>query len=96
MGRGSFFRGFGGNASGSLRSDSATRSFTVYNPPTVNAGKSVDTICLNNGNLTLSGYSPSGGTWSGTAVTSGGVFNPSTSGVGLFTLKYIYTDNTSI
>ena len=74
--------------------DSATRSFTVYNPPTVNAGKSVDTICLNNGNLTLSGYSPSGGTWSGTAVTSGGVFNPSTSGVGLFTLKYIYTDTT--
>jgi len=72
--------------------DSATRSFTVFNPPTVNAGKSIDSICLNNGNFTLSGYSPTGGTWSGTAVSSGGVFNPSTSGVGLFTLKYTYTD----
>ena len=72
--------------------DSAQRSFTVFNLPTVNAGKSVDTLCLNQGNFTLTGYSPSGGTWTGTGVSSGGVFNTITSGVGTFTLKYFFTD----
>lgn len=47
-------------------------------------------VCVTDGNYTLNG-SPAGGTWSGTAVTSG-MFSPSTAGNGTFALTYSYTD----
>ncbi len=50
-----------------------------------------DTVCVNDGAFALTGGSPAGGTYSGPGVT-GGMFNPSTAGVGLQTLTYSYTD----
>ncbi len=60
---------------------------TVTNPTIAVAGIN-DTVCLNAASFNLSGYSPAGGTWSGTAVTAAGNFNPTTAGVGTHTLTY--------
>jgi PKD repeat protein len=60
----------------------------VQNPSTANAGNN-DTICLNNGVLNLVGFSPAGGTWSGTGI-SGNTFDPSVAGVGTVTLTYTF------
>ncbi|MFZ4784111.1 MAG: PKD domain-containing protein [Flavobacteriales bacterium] len=57
--------------------------------PTVEAGPDM-TLCNNPVSTTLTGFSPAGGTWSGSGVTSSGVFTPS--GVGTFTLTYTYTN----
>ena len=48
-------------------------------------------VCLNTAAFALSGGSPSGGTYSGTGVSSGS-FNPATAGVGNHTITYSYTD----
>ncbi|MFL5764782.1 MAG: gliding motility-associated C-terminal domain-containing protein [Bacteroidia bacterium] len=45
------------------------------------------TICASASPVTLQAATP-GGTWSGTGVTAGGVFNPAVSGVGTFTITY--------
>jgi hypothetical protein len=58
--------------------------------PTVNAGPDAN-VCNTPNPYTLTGFSPTGGTWSGTGVTSGGVFTPS--GVGTVTLTYTVTQN---
>ncbi|MES2619822.1 MAG: T9SS type A sorting domain-containing protein [Bacteroidota bacterium] len=63
---------------------------------TINALPSVtfsvaDTICSNQTPITLAG-SPTGGTFSGSGVT-GNTFNPATSGTGIKTITYSYTDN---
>jgi hypothetical protein len=58
--------------------------------PTVNAGSDIS-ICNGSGGYTLIGNSPSGGTWSGTGVTSAGVFTPGA--VGNVTLTYSVTQN---
>lgn len=47
--------------------------------------------CVNNSPITLSGASPSGGSYSGPGV-SAGVFNPATAGVGTHTITYTYDD----
>ena len=47
--------------------------------------------CINNTPITLSGASPSGGSYSGPGV-SAGVFNPATAGVGTHTITYTYDD----
>ena len=62
----------------------------VISKPVVNAGR--DTIaCTNAPNVVLTG-SPSGGVWNGHPnVTSAGVFNPRTSGMGNFKLYYSFT-----
>jgi len=57
--------------------------------PLVNAGLDFE-ACLNSSAVTLSG-SPSGGTFTGTGVTTNS-FNPSVSGSGSFTITYSYTD----
>ncbi len=44
-------------------------------------------VCLDDPPVTFMA-SPSGGTWSGNGVTSGGVFDPAALGVGVFTLYY--------
>ena len=68
----------------------AQASVTVTgNPlPTVDCGGPYGPYCVNDADVTLSG-SPVGGTWSGTGVTAGGVFDPS---AGTQTLTYSYTD----
>ncbi|HEU4716560.1 MAG TPA: T9SS type A sorting domain-containing protein, partial [Bacteroidia bacterium] len=51
----------------------------------------MDTVCQVDGPVTLSGGSPAGGTYSGTGV-SNGVFDPTVSGTGTFTITYTYND----
>ena len=48
-------------------------------------------VCLHDPALTLTQGSPIGGTYTGTGV-SGGVFNPMTAGLGVFTITYSYTN----
>ncbi|HRZ42786.1 MAG TPA: T9SS type A sorting domain-containing protein [Bacteroidales bacterium] len=48
-------------------------------------------ICVNASQISLSGGSPLGGTYSGPGVTAG-TFNPNAAGAGLKTLTYTYTD----
>lgn len=67
---------------------SQTVTLTVNPAPIVNAGLDF-AICRNAPATTLIG-TPAGGTWSGTGITSAGVFNPTT--VGTFTLTYTYTN----
>jgi len=70
--------------------DSATQNQVVDPLPTVSFS-TISDLCANSSPITLSQGSPAGGTYSGTGV-SGGQFNPSTSGVGTFTLTYSFTD----
>ncbi len=51
-----------------------------------------DTVCNSSGTYTLTGGSPSGGTYIGSGVT-GNIFNSSTAGIGTHLIGYIYTDN---
>lgn len=58
--------------------------------PVVNAGPDV-TLCDQPIGVQLAGFSPVGGTWTGSPnVTSGGLFTPN--GAGAFNLTYTYTD----
>jgi PKD repeat protein len=63
-------------------SNSDTRIVTVVNPVPSNAGTD-QAACIDAPNVVLNG-TPASGTWSGTDVTSGGIFNPTTAGT--FTL----------
>lgn len=56
--------------------------------PVVNAGNEI-TVCTNSAPVSLTGQTPAGGTWSGTGVTSSGVFTPGVAGD--VTLTYTYT-----
>ncbi len=70
-------------------SDSDQVNVNVNAYPTVDAGSSIN-ACLNGGPVALSGFSPAGGTWSGTGVTTAGTFTPSA--LGNVTLTYTYTN----
>jgi gliding motility-associated-like protein len=74
---------------------SSTQNVTVtVNPlPTVSAGATPQQFCNTNIPVTLTGYNPAGGTWSGTGVTSGGVFTPAIADTGSTTLTYTVIDN---
>jgi large repetitive protein len=69
---------------------STTKQITVNTLPVVDAGTGA-TVCNQSITHTLTGFSPAGGTWSGTGVSAGGVFTPSLAGVGTFTLTYSFT-----
>ena len=69
----------------------ANASVFVNSLPTVNLVSSTATICQNGGPITFTG-SPSGGTYSGTAV-SGATFNPNGAGPGTHTVSYQVTGN---
>lgn len=69
----------------------ATKNIQVKSIPVVTAGPSLQ-FCLNAGNQTLTGGTPTGGVWSGVGV-SGNTFNPFTAGVGNQTLTYSFTQN---
>jgi len=68
----------------------ATSSITVNPLPTVTLS-SFTAVCSESSPVTLTGGSPSGGTYSGTGVTNG-MFDPSI-GNGTYTITYTYTDN---
>ncbi len=63
----------------------------IVNNPVAGLSLPLDTACTMGGSITLSGETPAGGTWSGTAVT-GNSFDPLAAGVGMHTITYIYTD----
>jgi PKD repeat protein len=66
----------------------------VTSPITPEAGNN-DTICIYNMPLQLTGFTPTtGGTWTGTGVTTAGVFDPSIPGVGVTWLYYSYGGGT--
>jgi gliding motility-associated-like protein len=66
-------------------------TITVYPLPSVNAGQDL-TLCNQPIGTQLTG-TPSGGTWSGTNITSSGLFTPN--GTGSFTVTYSYTNPTT-
>lgn len=74
-------------------SASTANTITVNAPPTVSFG-TLNAVCLNAAPFTLSGGSPSGGTYNGPGVASN-QFNASVAGAGLVTLSYTYTDSNS-
>lgn len=80
------------SASSSGCSNSGTVVITVNAPPSVSAGSN-QSICSNAAPLTLTGQSPSGGTWTGNGVSSGGIFTPSLALAGTQTLTYTVSSN---
>jgi len=84
LGVGSFklFYTFTNSSTGCVSLDSI--SVSIITPAQANAGNDT-TVCLNSGTLTLIGI-PSGGTWSGTNISSSGIFNTNT--LGTFQLFY--------
>lgn len=83
-----------GESSSLLCTTSASGTITIYPLPIVNAGLD-QTLCNQMIPYTLTGYSPAGGTWTGSGVTAGGVFTPGSVGTGTFTLTYTYTNANS-
>ncbi|MDB9725539.1 GEVED domain-containing protein [Salibacteraceae bacterium] len=74
-------------------SDSASINIRVNLAPTVTT-TSISAKCNNEDSLVLAFGSPTGGTYSGTGVSSGS-FNPKTAGLGNKVLTYSYTDGNS-
>ena len=70
-------------------SNSDTLVITVVDVLLANAGSDI-IRCENSDTFRLIGL-PVGGIWTGTAVTSIGVFNSNIAGVGVFNLVYTYT-----
>ncbi|MFK7808687.1 MAG: LamG-like jellyroll fold domain-containing protein, partial [Saprospiraceae bacterium] len=66
-------------------------SYTVYSLPNVTLTLNQTEACVDEASFTLSGGTPTGGTFSGPGV-SGGNFDPATAGVGVHTITYTYTD----
>lgn len=66
---------------------------TVNALPIINPGLP-QTLCLNSPAANLQGFSPAGGSWSGTGITTPqpGTFVPSIAGVGAHPITYNYTD----
>lgn len=79
---------YGLDANGCTDTDTLT---IIVNNPTATLSLPLDTACTMGGSIALSGESPLGGTWSGTAVT-GNSFDPAVAGVGMHAVTYLYTD----
>jgi hypothetical protein len=71
-------------------SSSASITAAPFTVPTVTFA-ALNDVCVNAPIVTLTGGSPAGGTYSGTAVTAG-QFDPSVAGFGTFAINYDYTD----
>jgi hypothetical protein len=71
----------------------ATSTITVNALPTVALASFTDE-CVSANSLTLTGGTPTGGTYSGTSVIAG-IFNASTAGLGTHSIYYNYTDANS-
>ncbi|WP_210490009.1 kelch repeat-containing protein [Rufibacter aurantiacus] len=76
-----------------LRIKDASGCFSDYSAPIkvsttlANAGIA-ESFCVNQSAITLTGFSPLGGTWSGPGVSADGVLTPALAGEGQHTLKY--------
>ena len=70
-----------------------TMQITVFDLPVLDLSGNIDGICVSETSVTLSA-SPSGGQWTGNngAIITGNIFNPNSSGIGLYELSYTYTD----
>ncbi|CAN0467132.1 unnamed protein product, partial [Discosporangium mesarthrocarpum] len=79
------------DANSCTSSDTSTQ--VVNAQPTVTLS-SFSPVCANSGLLTLTGGSPSGGTYFGNNI-SVGQFDPSLAGAGSHTINYMYTDGNS-
>jgi large repetitive protein len=83
-------------AGGNSCADMDSLQVTVIAPTFANAGNDV-TVCLNDPNYELTGFSPAvGGTWSGDGIinASGGVVSPVGAGVGVSILTYEFGTGT--
>ena len=76
------------DANGCSNADTAT--INVRALPSVNLNTQ-SALCLNASAVSLTGGTPSGGTYSGTGV-SNGMFNPSVAGSGMHIITYNYSD----
>ncbi|RDC64627.1 SBBP repeat-containing protein [Adhaeribacter pallidiroseus] len=74
-------------ASTGLMSADNGLDLTITALPEVSAGAD-ETVCASASSFSLSGFSPAGGTWSGTGVNAPGVFTPALAQVGTHTLTY--------
>ena len=63
----------------------------VINPPPTVTISTMTNVCQTDPSFTLTGGSPSGGTYSGPGV-SGGIFDPLAAGPGTHSISYSYTD----
>ncbi len=72
-------------------SSEAEITITVNPLPEVSLTLAVDTVCIENGPVTLTGGSPEGGEWSGPGVTDN-TFDPTDLDPGTYTIIYTYTD----
>lgn len=77
---------------GILCTATATHVLTVNDTTPVTFNLPDDQICINEGNLTLTGGLPGGGTYLGTGVTVSPTFNPATAGAGDHFITYTYTN----
>jgi len=77
------------NGSGCSETSTST-TVTVNALPVVTMAPLAD-VCDHTAAFSITGGSPSGGSYAGIGVTSG-TFDPAVSGVGLFTITYTYTD----
>lgn len=78
---------------GCVGSVSNAVAVTINPSPSVNAGSDIS-VCSDAPDVTLSGFSPAGATWSGAGITNpNGVFSPAVSGVGIFSLALAFTAN---
>ncbi len=75
------------DAAGCSANDAVT--VTVNANPIVSAGNDL-TTCINGGPVATAGYSPAGGSWTGTNVDASGIFTPTS--LGTFPLTYSYTN----
>ncbi|MFL5764888.1 MAG: M4 family metallopeptidase [Bacteroidia bacterium] len=64
---------------------------SVGGPSVTYSAASYDSVCVTDPSFTLTGGSPSGGTYSGAGV-SGTTFDPATAGTGSHPITYSYTD----
>jgi PKD repeat protein len=71
--------------------NSAIRSIVLVDTPAISLSASPINVCLAGAPFNLTA-APFGGTWSGMGVAAGGLFTPTTAGVGTHTLTYSYTD----
>ena len=74
-------------------SNTCTFTITVNPLPTVSCPAN-SSVCISAASFTLTGGTPSGGTYSGTGV-SGGQFSPAAAGAGTHTITYTYTNPTT-
>ncbi len=68
-------------------------TITIIPADNVNAGNDF-AVCLNSSIITLTGFSPANGTWTGSGITNpSGIFDPAIAGVGAHKLIYSFSNS---